>query len=89
MRALAVLVLAFGFAGCTFGPGPVTPQPDGPGDSRTACGNLRKLGGCGVDLTTCEADLDRQVAAESEVGQHTAVGCLTAAQSCEEADACQ
>jgi hypothetical protein len=86
-RASSILLLAL--VGCTITPAPVMPPPDGPGDCSSACANLARLGGCGIDPATCEGDCADNGGAEAELGVRFPVGCLAAAESCDAAMLCR
>jgi len=79
-------LLALWLVSC--GPPPVVVVPDGPGDCTSACANLERLGGCGIDLTNCEGLCRDAEQAEAELGVTFPVGCFSASQSCDEAGGC-
>jgi hypothetical protein len=81
---LAVLVLG----GCMPVPPPLPPA-DGPGTCESACANARALGGCGLDLTYCEADCHDASSAEATLRVRFPVDCMSAAKSCEEMRQCR
>lgn len=83
-HVLLALALA---VGCV--PAPVVPPPDGPGDCATTEANLRKLGGCGIDLETFAKDCAAESQAESEIGVRLPLGCLSAGQTCAEEWSCK
>jgi len=74
-------------------PNHITPRPAPPDPTGYTCetviANLKKLGGCGVDIATfvdgCHAAQD----AEHQVGVALPVGCMSVAGSCVDAKACR
>lgn len=89
MRFTALALL---LAGCVVTPAPAPPLPppeDVSGTCETAAENLRKLGGCGLDLARVQADCDDAVKADESVGLRFPVGCLTAAKDCAQARICE
>lgn len=86
MRRLVVL-LALAVTACVYPAPPPEPPPDGPGTCGDACRNLDRLG-CGLGpecLDLCES----AASAEDDVGERLPVGCLTAAETCDEAALCR
>jgi hypothetical protein len=81
------IVLALVLASCV--PVPVMPPPDGVGNCASATENLKKLGGCGEDMTTFESNCNDAADAEASLGVRLPVGCLTAAPDCREASLCE
>jgi hypothetical protein len=82
------VVLAFVLASCG-PPPPQMPPEDGPGNCASATANMKRLGGCGEDMTTFESNCNDAANAERSLGVRLPVGCLTAAITCQEASRCQ
>lgn len=82
----ASLLLVFLLASCGLR---VQRPVDGPGNCTTATENMRRLGGCGQDMTDFESNCNDAERAERSLGVKLPTGCLTAATDCEEASLCE
>lgn len=87
--ALLALLALLPACSLTMQPERAPAPPDGPGDCPTMCTHLHALGDCGIPAAECLGECEGASTAESEIGRHFPVGCLTAAATCEEARRCE
>lgn len=89
MKKLLILaVLVCSCSACERKPPPVRHAPDG-SSCETNFENLKKLGGCGLDLTNYVSHCHDREKAEAEFGGPNRNECVTHSGSCQEAFGCK